>query len=109
MKCLNNKYTPICFTNYNICPTMARYTLSTHGKEDVRGPGTVLWIPTTIGELIRAAGEQPEFLPCGSGMILTEDADKILDADWINDVGKLYLVSETNFTNSWSRNSCTNG
>ncbi|XP_050102649.1 potassium channel SKOR-like isoform X1 [Malus sylvestris] len=62
-----------------------------------RRPGIVLWVPSTIGELIRTAGEQLEFSSSGSGIILTEDAGKILDVDLINDGQKLYLVSETHF------------
>ncbi|XP_068302539.1 potassium channel SKOR-like isoform X2 [Pyrus communis] len=67
-------------------------------SKDQRRPGIVLWVPTTIGELIRTAGEQLEFSLSGSCMILTEDAGKILDVDLINDSQKLYLVSETHFT-----------
>ncbi|KAM1132750.1 hypothetical protein FF1_047096 [Malus domestica] len=63
-----------------------------------RRPGIVLWVPSTIGELIGTAGEQLEFSSSGSGIILTEDAGKILDVDLINDGQKLYLVSETHFT-----------
>ncbi|KAM1601417.1 hypothetical protein ACFXTN_023741 [Malus domestica] len=63
-----------------------------------RRPGIVLWVPTTIGELIRTAGEQLEFSSSSSCIILTEDAGKILDVDLINDGQKLYLVSETHFT-----------
>ncbi|XP_068336075.1 potassium channel SKOR-like [Pyrus communis] len=67
-------------------------------SKEGRRPGIVLWVPSTIGELIRIAGEQLEFSSSSSGIILTEDAGKILDVDLINDGQKLYLVSETHFT-----------
>ncbi|XP_048422336.1 potassium channel SKOR [Pyrus x bretschneideri] len=67
-------------------------------SKDGRRPGIVLWVPSTIGELIITAGEQLEFSSSGSAIILTEDAGKILDVDLINDGQKLYLVSETHFT-----------
>lgn len=66
------------------------------GKEQ-RRPGIVLWVPTTIQELIKTATDLLEF-SSGSFIILSEDGGKILDVDLINDGQKLYLVSDTHLT-----------
>ncbi|CAL8137625.1 unnamed protein product [Prunus armeniaca] len=66
------------------------------GKEQIR-PGIVLWVPTTIQELIKTATDLLEF-SSGSFIILSEDGGKILDVDLINDGQKLYLVSDTHLT-----------
>ncbi|XP_060213163.1 potassium channel SKOR-like isoform X1 [Lycium barbarum] len=62
-------------------------------SKDVRKHGVVLWVPTSMEELVAAATEQLNF-PSGS-CILSEDAGKILDIDMISDGQKLYLISET--------------
>ncbi|CAK9171641.1 unnamed protein product [Ilex paraguariensis] len=61
-------------------------------KENRRN-GIVLWVPHTIGELLKTAAEQLN-ISAGS-CILSEDAGKILDVDMISDGQKLYLISET--------------
>lgn len=61
--------------------------------KDLRKHGVVLWVPTSMEELVTAASEQLNF-PSGS-CILSEDAGKILDIDMISDGQKLYLISET--------------
>ncbi|XP_021830942.1 potassium channel SKOR [Prunus avium] len=66
------------------------------GKEQ-RRPGIVLWVPTTIQELIKKATELLEF-SSGSFIILSEDGGKFLDVDLINDGQKLYVVSDTHLT-----------
>lgn len=60
--------------------------------KDQRKHGIVFWIPHSIEELVKIAGEQINF-PGGS-CILSEDGGKILDVDLINDGQKLYLVPE---------------
>ncbi|XP_068336666.1 potassium channel SKOR-like [Pyrus communis] len=74
------------------------YSFHPWESREGRRPGIVLWVPSTIGELIRTAGKQLEFSSSGSDIILTEDAGKILDVNLINDGQRLYLVSETHFT-----------
>ncbi|PQM40740.1 potassium channel SKOR [Prunus yedoensis var. nudiflora] len=66
------------------------------GKEQ-RRPGIVLWVPTTIQELIKKATELLEY-SSGSFIILSEDGGKFLDVDLINDGQKLYVVSDTHLT-----------
>lgn len=57
-----------------------------------RRPGIVLWVPTTIEELIKTAADELEI--SSASCILSEDAGKILDIDLINDGQKLYLAGD---------------
>ncbi|KAF5749903.1 STELAR K+ outward rectifier isoform 2 [Tripterygium wilfordii] len=69
------------------------YPFHPWSPEAERRIGVMLWIPSTIDELIRTAAEQLQLL--SASCILSEDAGKILDAGMIYDGQKLYLVSET--------------
>ncbi|GMH05152.1 hypothetical protein Nepgr_006992 [Nepenthes gracilis] len=57
-----------------------------------RQHGMVLWVPTTVDELIKIAAEKLDF-PSGS-CILSEYGGKILDVDMIDNAEKLYLINE---------------
>lgn len=69
------------------------YPIHPWEPKDLRKHGVVLWVPTSMEELVTAASEQLNF--SSGSCILSEDAGKILDIDMISDGQKLYLISET--------------
>lgn len=60
-------------------------------KEE-RRLGVVLWVPSSIRELVDTAKEQLKF--SGASCILSENGGKILDIGMICDGQKLFLVSD---------------
>ncbi|GMH30230.1 hypothetical protein Nepgr_032073 [Nepenthes gracilis] len=65
-------------------------------SKENRPLGMVLWLPGTIGELVKIAAEKLNF-PSGS-CILSEDGGKISEVDMIDNGQKLYLINEAQET-----------
>ncbi|GMI75411.1 STELAR K+ outward rectifier [Hibiscus trionum] len=65
-----------------------------HEKEEKRR-GVVLWVPTSLNELIEEAKEQLEWGDGTYCCILSEDGGKLLDTNMISNDQKLYLVNES--------------
>lgn len=57
--------------------------------EEKRREGVILWVPSTMEELIRSAQES---LKCAGAFILSEDGGMILDTDMISDNQKVHFV-----------------
>ncbi|KAK6925482.1 Ankyrin repeat [Dillenia turbinata] len=60
-------------------------------KPEERSDGVVLWVPQTIGELIRTAAEHLGITE--ASCILSEEGGRILNIDMIGNDQKLFLVS----------------
>ncbi|KAI3879698.1 hypothetical protein MKW92_049098 [Papaver armeniacum] len=61
--------------------------------KEKRKEGVVLWVPTSVDELISMASEHLQF--SDGSHILSEDGGKILDIEMIHDDQKLHLVDRT--------------
>ncbi|KAI3916969.1 hypothetical protein MKW98_014430 [Papaver atlanticum] len=61
--------------------------------KEKRKEGVVLWVPSSVDELISMASEHLQF--SDGSRILSEDGGKILDIEMIHDGQKLHLVEST--------------
>ncbi|CAI9110274.1 OLC1v1010268C1 [Oldenlandia corymbosa var. corymbosa] len=62
-------------------------------SKDARKVGIVLWVPSSMEDLIREASEQLNVSSCSC--LLTEDGGKIVDVNMISDGQKLFMMRET--------------